>query len=225
MRTSLLCLIAALALGACDRSKPLAGKSEVAPTTAARVAALPAAAPIAPSAMAPAMAPAAAPMALAEQPRELPMAALTGIWRVTGVVPDQGSAFAADDPRIVRSLIDVTPDQIRWSYKTSSDFASDDVCMGPVAGIIDDREYANKARQLIAPALGKMRASVSGLSRPHQWLCGDGGSWGSETEFQQLAEGRVAMRWTGGVTLILNRVRKIASNPPPLPPTGAYEDQ
>ena len=212
MRTSLLWLIAVLALGACDRTKPEADQAEA--PSVAPAAAAPAATPTAP-----------APIALAEQPRELPMADLTGIWRVAGVVPDQGSTFALDDPRIVTSLIDILPDQMRWSYKASSNFASDDVCMGPVAGIIDDREYAEKARQLIAPTLGKVRASISGLSRPHQWLCGDGGSWGNDAEFQKFADGRVAMRWIGSVTLILVRVRKVTSNPQPLPPTGAFENQ
>lgn len=212
MRTNLLRLIAVLAVGACDGYKPKADQTEA--PAVAPAAAAPAATPIA-----------MAPIALAEQPRELPMADLTGIWRVGGIVPDRRSTFAADDTRILTSLIDILPDQIRWSYKASSNFASDDVCMGPVAGIIDDREYAEKVRQLIAPTLGKVRASISGLSRPHQWLCGDGGSWGNDAEFQKFADGRVAMRWTGNVTLILDRVRKVSSNPPPLPPTGAYEGQ
>jgi hypothetical protein len=204
MRISLPWLIVVLALGGCDRSNPDIDKSEVVastPTVASQ-----------------------SPVTIAEQPGELLLEDLTGIWRVTRVVPDDGSAFATDDPRIISSLIDILPDQIRWSYKASSGFASDDVCMGPVAGIIDDGEYAGQARRLIAPSVASVRSSVKGLSRPHQWLCGDGGSWGNDTEFQRLADGKVAMRWTGEVTLILHRIRKVAANPSPLPPSGAYEE-
>jgi hypothetical protein len=206
MRISLSWLIVLLALGGCDRSNPDVDKSEAAASTPAAVAPSPSSA------------------TNAEQPGELPLGDLAGIWRVTGVVPDKGSAFATDDPRIVSSLIDFLPDQIRWSYKASTGFASDDVCMGPVAGIIDDSDYADQARRLIAPSVASVRSSVTGLSRPHQWLCGEGGSWGNDTEFQRLADGKVAMRWTGEVTLILDRVRKVAANPSPLPPSGAYEE-
>lgn len=219
MRTDLLLLPVALAtvlaLTGCDRLMPARDKAEPA-AAASNPETGPGPAP------GPASADAAAPV---EQAGEVPLDDLTGIWRVTGVVPGKGSAYAADDARIVGSLMDVLPDQLRWSYKASNGFAADDVCLGPVAGIIDDSDYAGVARKLIAPAIARLRAKVSRLSRPHQWLCGDGGSWGEDTEFQQLAAGRIAMRWTGDVTLILERIRRVSTNPAPLPPTGAYEDR
>ena len=216
MRIRTLLVIAALTLTGCDRPKQAADSAQKAPTPSAPHA------KAAPKVVSPSAVP---PAALTEQPGELPLEDLTGIWRVTAVVPDQTSEFTENDTRIVGSLIDVLPDQIRWSYKASDRFASDEVCLGPVAGIIDDAEYAEKARKLVAPAVTRLKAKVPSLSKPHQWLCGDGGSWGDDTEFQKLADGKVAMRWTGGVTLILDRIRKVADNPPPLPPTGAYESE
>lgn len=215
MRTSQIIPLAApaliLALAGCDRLLPWNGKDE------AKVD-VPATRPAATDELK------AAPEPPVEQPGEVPLDELTGIWRVTGVVPGRQSDFAGDDKRIVGSLMDVLPGQLRWSYTASKGFAGDDVCFGPVPGIIDDSEYAGMARKLIAPAVSRLQEQALQLSRPHQWLCGDGGTWGEETEFQQLGPGRMAMRWRGDVTLIMERVRKVSRNPPPLPPTGAYED-
>lgn len=209
MRISPIVLIAGLAASACSPPAPEREQAErVDPANS------------------PAAAVTAAPgetSALAEQEGELPQAELAGIWRVTAVVPDQGSPFAADDPRIIGSLVDVLPEQLRWSYTASTAFDSDDLCFGPVAGIVDDGGYAAEVRQQVAPALVRFRAEVAGLSQPHQWLCGDGGEWGNDAAFQRLAENKLAMRWTGEVTLILTRIRKVADTSPPLPPTGAYE--
>lgn len=172
----------------------------------------------------PAPAPSAAARSLpAEQPGEIAQGELVGIWRVTGVVPDAGATFAADDKAILGSLIDIAPEQLRWSYAASTGFDSDDMCFGPVAGIIDDPAYASAVRGQLAPALARAGEGVTRLSPPHEWLCGDGGDWGGDAAFQRIADDRLAMRWTGGVTLLLTRLRKLPAKAPELPPTGAYE--
>ncbi len=219
MRTSILVTLSApaliLSLTGCDRLQSWRGGDEAKVDSPANKPAVPGTRLDKPG---------AAPGPPVEEQGEVPLDDLTGIWRVTGVAPDGKSDFAVDDKRIVGSLMDVLPGQLRWSYTASKAFSSSDVCFGPVSGIIDDDEYAEGARKLIAPAVSRLRGQVLRLSKPHQWLCGDGGTWGEETEFQQLAPGRIAMRWRGDVTLIMERVRKVSRNPPPLPPTGAYED-
>lgn len=208
MRISRSLLIAVIAVCGC---RPAASDTEQA--------AAPATPPVAGASAAPPPAP-ASPLP-SEQAGEIAQAELLGIWRVTGVVPDKGSRFAADDPAITGSLVDILPDQLRWSYTASPRFDSDDLCLGPVAGIIDDPDYGARVRQQIAPALaGK---GMDRLSQPHQWLCGDEGEWGNDAAFQRIGDDRLAMRWNGNVTLLLTRIRKVAANPPPLPPTGAYE--
>lgn len=206
MRISRLVLAASLAIVGCS---PPASESGTSAPAGAPVAATPA--PV-PSDALP-----------AEQPGEIVQADLTGIWRVTGVVPDRGAKFAADDKAILGSLVDIAPEQLRWSYAASQDFDSDDVCFGPVAGIIDDPAHARTVRGQIAPALAGVGKEVTRLSQPHEWLCGDGGEWGGDAAFQRLADDRLAMRWTGGVTLVLSRLRKLPAKAPALPPTGAYE--
>lgn len=211
MRISRLVLVATLAIAGCS-----APAREADTATADTGAAAPAPPP-----------PVAAKAMPAEQPGEIPQDQLLGIWRVTGVMPGAGSSFAKDDPAIIGSMVDITSEALRWSYAASAAFDSKDVCFGPVAGIIDDPAYAERVRQQIAPALGADPASVTRLSAPHEWLCGDGGTLGSagggDAPFQRLAEDRLAMRWTGDVTLILTRVRKLPAKAPELPPTGAYE--
>lgn len=159
----------------------------------------------------------------AEQPGEIAQGELLGIWRVTGVVPDAGAKFAADDKAILGSLIDIAPEQLRWTYAATQGFDSDDMCFGPVGGIIDDPAYAGTVRRQLAPALAQAGNGVTRLSPPHEWLCGDGGDWGGDAAFQRIADDRLAMRWTGGVTLLLTRLRKLPVKAPELPPTGAYE--
>lgn len=162
--------------------------------------------------------PAPPPAQVSEDLGEVGIEALTGVWRVTGVVPDAGAKYAANDKRIVGSLVDIFPDEMRWSYKTTADFPAADVCLGPVSAVIAEREFAAKARALLAPAIGNARK----VHKPHQWLCGDGGNWGDDAEFQPFDDGKMAMRWRGGVTLLLERVKRPDSNPPATAPTGAF---
>lgn len=208
MRISRLVLLASLAITGCSQPASDSGSAAAGDSVAET----------------PAPAPSAAAKALpAEQPGEIAQSELLGIWRVTGVVPDQGAKFVADDKAILGSLIDIAPEQLRWSYAASTGFDSDDMCFGPVAGIIDDPAYAATVRGQMAPALVRAGESVTRLSPPHQWLCGDGGDWGGGAAFQRLADDQLAMRWTGGVTLLLTRLRKLPAKAPELPPTGAYE--
>lgn len=210
MRISRLVLVASLAITGC--SQPASDSGGAGALAGDSVAGTPAPAPSVVAKAQP-----------AEQPGEIAQGELLGIWRVTGVAPDQGAKFAADDKAIIGSLIDIAPEQLRWSYAASTGFDSDDMCFGPVAGIIDDPAYAGTVRGQMAPALARAGESVTRLSPPHQWLCGDGGDWGGDAAFQRLADDRLAMRWTGGVTLLLTRLRKLPARAPELPPTGAYE--
>lgn len=189
---------ALLALAACDRTpdKPV----QKPPEKQAAPAKLP---------------PASAP---SEDLGEVGIGALSGVWRVTGVIPDKGAKFGADDKRIMDSLIDIAPEQMSWSYKASADFPATDVCLGPVSAVIVESEFAARARKLLAPAL---RASRN-VYKPHQWFCGDGGDWGDETEFQPLGDGKMAMRWRGDVTLLLDRIKRPDPDAPVPPPTGAF---
>ena len=156
---------------------------------------------------------------------ELELESLLGVWRVTGVVPDPGATFAPDDPRVVGALMDVYPEKLSWSYQPSADFAPSDLCLGPVAGLIANAEVAGETRAMLTQAIGRSNKGGGGVSAPHAWLCGDGGSWGNEAEFQTVGEERMAMRWPGDITLVLERIRRTSSEPPDLPPTGAFEDR
>jgi hypothetical protein len=92
-----------------------------------------------------------------------------------------------------------------------------------VPGLIANSEIADEVRAELRPTLRRAGAEDGYLSRPHHWLCGDGGVWGDEAEFQMIGRDRMAMRWPGDLTLVLERVRRASGNPPLLPPTGAFE--
>lgn len=154
---------------------------------------------------------------------EIQLESLAGVWRVTEVVAGKDARFAANDPRIVGSLMDVFPENVSWSYLPDKAFAPSDLCLGPVSGIIDNAEVAAEVRAALAPALATASDGANQISRPHQWLCGDGGNWGEDAEFQTIGTDRMAMRWPGDLTLVLQRVRRASSDPPPLPPTGAFQ--
>ncbi|MBB4860330.1 hypothetical protein HNO88_003673 [Novosphingobium chloroacetimidivorans] len=89
------------------------------------------------------------------------------------------------------------------------DFAPREMCLGPVSGLIASAEIAEEARPALRRALLRVATATKRLSRPHQWLCGDGGSWGDDAEFQVVGEDRMVMRWPGDLTLTLERVRRI----------------
>jgi hypothetical protein len=158
-----------------------------------------------------------------EDPDEVQLESLAGVWRVIGVMPGKSARFAADDRRIVGALMDVTPETLSWSYHPDEAFAPEDLCLGPVSGIIAHAEIAQEIRGLLAPALAAARQGRARVSRPHHWLCGDGGSWGEDAEFQVIGEDQMAMRWPGDLTLVLERIKRISSGPPDLPPTGAFQ--
>lgn len=205
MRASLFLTVAlAVVIISCDRAPPTEKPADPAKPVAAK--------------------PAPAPAPPVESPDEIQLAALTGVWRVVSVEPGPAAKFAKDDARIVGALMDVFPEQLSWSYKPSPAFSGSDVCVGPVSGVIEEGEFASRTRKLLAPAIARVKERLR-HSRPHQWLCGDGGSWGDDAEFTALGDGRMAMRWPGDLTLILERIKRPPSNPPPLPPTGAYEDR
>src|SRR5688500_19111342 len=141
---------------------------------------------------------------------EVQLTSLVGIWRVAGVVPGKSAEFVADDPRIVGALMDVFPDKLSWSYHPDKAFAPRDLCLGPVSGIIADPAIAGEVRAELAAA----RFGGNRMSRPHQWLCGDGGSWGEDAEFQTIGEDRMALRWPGDLTLVLACVRRASFDLP-----------
>jgi hypothetical protein len=202
-------LLLALALVACRRDAPASPTPEPSPQAAQR-----------PPAPAPDAGPAAPP---GEGAEEVQLGSLLGIWRVVAVLPGAGATFAADDPRIVGALIDVYPERLAWSYLASKDFSPTDLCLGPVSGLIADAAIAGDVRTALAPALRRTGTDPGHLSRPHRWLCGDGGEWGDEAEFQVIGRDRMAMRWPGDLTLVLERIRRASGDPPALPPTGAFE--
>ena len=201
MRASLLA-IAALAAGCDERGRETA---EPPPSVAA------------------APAKSSAPAAPREEAGEVQLDALLGIWRVVGVAPGPAATFGVDDARIVGSLMDVQPAALSWSYKASAAFAPKDLCLGPVSGMTANAEAAARARALLASAVARQPGAR--LSRPHAWLCGDGGSWGDDADFQVLGPDRIAMAWPGDLVLTLERIRRVAKDPPPLPPTGAFQDR
>jgi hypothetical protein len=158
-----------------------------------------------------------------ENSEEVQVESLLGVWRVVAVLPGAAAAFKTDDPRIVGALMDVYSDKLSWSYQASGEFSPTDLCLGPVSGVIANPEIADEVRAELGPARRRFGTEAGGLSRPHHWLCGDGGSWGDEAEFQVVGRDRMAMRWPGGLTLVLERIRRASGEPPPLPPTGAFE--
>jgi len=162
-------------------------------------------------------------VAQSEFGEEVQVETLLGVWRVIEVLPGPHARFKADDPRIVGSLMDVYLEKLSWSYEPSADFVPADLCLGPVSGLIANTEIADEVRAELAPAVRRAVTDGVRLSRPHQWLCGDGGSWGDEAEFQVIGAERMAMRWPGDLTLVLERIRRAPANPPPLPPTGGFE--
>ena len=202
-------LLIALTLVACRQDEPASPSPEKRPPAARR------AAPGAPAAR-----PAAVPSELGE---EVQLETLLGVWRVVEVLPGDSATFKADDPRIVGSLMDVYLERLSWSYQPGADFSPDDLCLGPVSGLIANSEIADEVRAELAPAVRRTVTVGVRLSRPHQWLCGDGGSWGDEADFQVVGTEWMAMRWPGDLTLVLERIRRAPVDPPPLPPTGAFE--
>lgn len=159
----------------------------------------------------------------AERSTEVQTDELLGTWRVVAVVPDTGSAFAHDDPRVMGALMDLYAEKLGWSYLPAKDFAPADVCLGPVAGLATRAADAQAIRESLAPARAAAKVADPLLSRPHRWLCGDGGEWGGEAGFQVLGADDMAMRWPGGISLLLQRIQRASSDPPDLPPIGASE--
>lgn len=160
-----------------------------------------------------------------ERQGEITLDKLTGVWRIVAVVPDPASSFTPNDKRVLGALFDVMPEQISWTYKPSIDFASDDVCFGPVSALVDSEVLAKSARHLLSKALAENRNKSIKPSQIHQWKCGDGGDWGNEALFQELGSGRMIMRWREDVTFVLERLKKLPTSDKQLEPTGAYEQR
>ena len=159
--------------------------------------------------------------AAVEDGREVQPEEMFGTWRVTGVVPDAGSDFARDDPRVMGALMDLYEEKLGWSYLPGKGFAPNDTCLGPVSGRATGRD-AQALRAELAPV--PVSGPAPRISAPHRWMCGDGGEWGGEAAFRLSGPDDMAMRWPGGVTLVLHRIQRASKDPPALPPTGAYED-
>lgn len=157
-----------------------------------------------------------------ELPGEVQAEDLFGTWRVVGVVPDAGSTYARNDPRITGALMDIYAEKLGWSFLPDKGFRPEEVCLGPISGLATQSADAGAIRADLAPALATVKPGRR-LSRPHRWMCGDGGEWGGEAGFQLAGRDEMAMRWHGGVSLLLHRIQRASKVPPGLPPTGAYE--
>lgn len=143
-------------------------------------------------------------------PKEIQLEMLRGVWRVTGVAPVQGSSYARDDKRIMGSLLDIYPEQMNWSYRASADVSGDDMCLEPVSGVIADKAASDEVRRDFAPALAQFRIAPAIPGPPHEWLCGDGGSWDEDgkADFMAVDSAHFVMRWHDRAILSMERIRR-----------------
>lgn len=143
-------------------------------------------------------------------PREIQIGMLEGVWRVTGVAPTPGSRFERDDKRIMGSLLDIYPEQMNWSYRASPEVSGEDMCLEPVSGVIAEKAAAEEVRRAFAPALAQFRIAPATPGPPHEWLCGDGGSWDEDgmADFMAVDSAHLVMRWHGGGILLMERIRR-----------------
>lgn len=143
-------------------------------------------------------------------PREIQLEMLQGVWRVMGVAPLSGSSFERDDKRILGSLLDIYPEQMNWSYRASAEVSGEDMCMEPVSGVIAEKAAADAVRRDFAPALAQFRIAPAIPGPPHEWLCGDGGSWDEDgkADFMGVDSAHLVMRWHDRAILLMERIRR-----------------
>lgn len=150
-------------------------------------------------------------------PREITVKELQGSWKVVSI-----SASSHTKKAVARRLkqpmrgaiVDIYPEQMRWSFMPQKSEGSNDFCEEPVSGIIIQPVARERADAFFAAALKSMKLASAATGNPHEWLCAAGGKWGlSESSgalFLPLARGEMLMGWHDGRILRLKRMGRAA---------------
>jgi hypothetical protein len=132
-----------------------------------------------------------------------------GTWKITRVhVGTSGvQAFVENDPAIIGSAFLITPSEIKWTAKASSDFTADDVCKQPSAGplpAIVEKEEGGALTASLKPFAISTRGAI------HRFGCVNGGTWGpgesgGSALFIPAGDNRMVLQWYDGATLLAER--------------------
>jgi hypothetical protein len=149
---------------------------------------------------------AAAPVASAPAPApDLAIETLAGLWRVERVDAAGGTAPGPDDKRLVKAVLEVSREQMNWSYRPAPALPGNDICSGPHLAPVDDaalvRRVADGLQRLGA---GSAPPALAGID------CDDG-MWGpgavGSAYIARLDADRMAMTWFGDSVLLLKRFK------------------
>lgn len=192
-------IIAALALAACSRSPEQAAGSQ--PAAAASGAPGPTGSSAAPPLPAPSAGSAHAPAP------DYAIETLAGLWRVErvdAVNSPRGPALGPDDRRMLKAVLEVSREQMNWSYRPGQAQPENDICSGPHFTPVYDAALARRlAGALTRLGAGSATQAIAGID------CEDGGRWGpgavGTAYISKLDADRMVMTWFDDSVLLLQR--------------------
>lgn len=132
---------------------------------------------------------------------------LSGVWRVTGAAVGSKRKPSSSAKG---ALLDVSIEELRWSFRPPGDFQADDRCGQP--GLVKlsanavGRQVTVELLQAGRTLSGSPLAGVVALG----WECGDG-RWGpgaiGTSNFAMVGQKHLVMAWYGDQYLFLERIR------------------
>ncbi len=148
-------------------------------------------------------------------PDEITVEQLQGSWKVEAILAlDRTRKTASRKVKepMEGAIVDIYPEQLRWSYMPQKSEGSDDFCEEPVSGIIIQKAAREQADQFFAPALELLKIDPAKTGNPHEWMCAGGGQWGlSESSgalFLPLGVDEGLMGWHDGRILRMKRMAR-----------------
>jgi len=147
---------------------------------------------------------------LAAEPRDIK--SLAGLWRVArvDVDPVEPQDFTRDDPRLLGSLLEITPEQLAWTYRADATFPDAGICTQPFAGPIEASTADRQLRPKFIAAVNRLLPGQTLSGKPHEFECMGGGRFGPGTvgtsNFYSLGPDRLVTDWSGGTVLLMDRL-------------------
>ena len=140
-------------------------------------------------------------------------AAATGIDAIAGrwkVLESKGGTSQAAG-QITGAIAEFYPESLRWSYRPKGAKGLNQLCREPVIAPLEKPAAKSALADDLEPLIDRSIKQAEG-STAQQILCAAGGDWGpkSGADFIILSDGRIAMRWHGGASIILERMVQAA---------------
>lgn len=144
-------------------------------------------------------------------PTEAPKSAMLGRWVVERLWIDTTgiTAWGVDDPALVGSVMEVTPEKSSWVHKASDNFDGSDICGNPTPAVVLDAAAAKKIGASFDGALTAFGINRSQIGPLHEWACLGDGNWGPTAAggslFYLTKDGRMVMSYYDGTVLLLKK--------------------